>query len=80
MNGKTNRSEVVRLAVRQNEEQSEEVYSAQRVKLSIVHTREDVVTIVVTLSEVVDLLKAIRGAIYILVILIAAAVGHYIWP
>lgn len=73
-------SEAVRLGVRRDEEQSEEVYSAQRVRLSIVHTREDMVTVVCTLWDIAGLLKAIKGILYILTVLIAVAVIHYIWP
>ena len=47
-------SEAVRLGVRRDEEQSREVYHAQRVRLSIVHTREDMVTVVCTLWDIAD--------------------------
>ncbi len=56
-------SEALRLEIRRGEAMSEDDYSDQRVRLSIVHAGEDMVTVVVNLSEILEVLKSIRTAI-----------------
>ncbi len=80
MKEKASLSEALRLEVRRGEAMSEEDYSAQRVRLSIVHTREDMVTVVFNLSEILDVLKSIRLILYIVGFFVISAALHYLWP